>query len=84
MKQGPLAMLQGNRQGEISMALKPTNRGRAERIRINLGDPQEIAYWSKRFGCSPAELKEAVRTVGVVNAEVVCTFIARRKENGIW
>ena len=63
------------------MVLKPTNRGRAERIRINLGDPHEVAYWSKRFGCTAPELEEAVQTVGAV-AESVCTFVARRTRSG--
>jgi hypothetical protein len=75
-------MLQGPQQEEISMALKkPTRRGRAEPIRINLGAPDDVAYWARRFGCTAPELEEAVHTVGV-NAEVVCTLIARRKRSG--
>ena len=82
MEEGAVPMLQGPQQEEISMALKkPTKGGRAEPARINMREPDDVAYWSRRFGCTAPELEEAVQTVGV-NAEVVRTFIAARKVAG--
>ena len=64
------------------MADNPTKRGRrADRIRINLGEPYEVTYWCKQFGCAAPELEEAVQTVGV-NAEVVRAFVAAQKVAG--
>jgi hypothetical protein len=61
------------------MADNPTKRERrADRIRINLGEPYEVTYWCKQFGCTAPELEEAVQNVGI-NAEVVRTFIAARR-----
>jgi Protein of unknown function (DUF3606) len=59
------------------VALNPTTSGSAEHMRINLREPYEVVYWSRRFGCSSAELWEAVDTVGD-DAEDVRTFVARR------
>ena len=44
-------------------------------------EPYEVTYWCRRFACSPEELEDAVKTVGV-NAENVRTFIAARKSAG--
>ena len=61
------------------MADNPTKRGRrADRVRINLGEPYEVTYWCKEFGCTAPELEEAVKTVGIM-AEDVRTFIGARK-----
>ena len=57
------------------MADNLRKRGPAHRVRINMGEPYEVVYWSKRFGCSPAQLWEAVESVGL-DAEIVRTFIA--------
>jgi hypothetical protein len=61
------------------MADNPTKRERrADRIRINLGEPYEVTYWCKQFGCTAPELEETVQNVGI-NAEVVRTFITARR-----
>ena len=44
-------------------------------------EPYELAYWCNRFACSPEELEDAVKAVGV-NAEDVRTFIAAGKTAG--
>jgi hypothetical protein len=48
----------------------PRNRGPADRARINVNEPSELAYWTKRFGCTEQQLKEAVEHVGVKVADV--------------
>ncbi len=42
----------------------------AQRSMINMGDPREISWWSKRFGCSEQQLREAVGQVGDNAAQV--------------
>ncbi len=32
--------------------------------RVNLVDPQDVEYWCREFGCTEAELREAVARVG--------------------
>ena len=44
-------------------------------------EPYELVYWSKQFECTPEELEDAVKTVGVM-AEDVRTFIAAQKVKG--
>lgn len=46
------------------MADDKTNRGPQDRTRINLSEPYEVAYWSKKFGVSSAKLRAAVKMVG--------------------
>lgn len=36
----------------------------ADRGLIDLDDPREVSWWRKRFGCSEAQLREAVAEVG--------------------
>jgi hypothetical protein len=47
-----------------------TNRGAADRSRINIHEDYELRDWSKRLGVSPEELKKAVQQVGT-SAEAV-------------
>jgi len=42
----------------------------AQRDQIELGDPREVNWWSKRFGCSPEQLRQAVDQVGTSAARV--------------
>ena len=37
---------------------------RADRDRINVNEPYELRYWSKKFGVTPVRLKLAVARVG--------------------
>ena len=42
----------------------------AQRGRIDMTNPSEIMYWSKTFGCSEVQLREAVAQVGDSSAMV--------------
>ncbi|MBO4227097.1 DUF3606 domain-containing protein [Bradyrhizobium neotropicale] len=46
------------------MADSKKKRGAGDRARIALGEAYEVAYWSKKFKVTPAELKSAVNKVG--------------------
>lgn len=47
-----------------------SNRGPADRARININEPHEIAYWTQALGCSEEELRRAVDAVGVMARDV--------------
>ena len=40
-------------------------RGPADRSRVNLNEPWEIEWWSKKWSISPERLRAAVAKVGV-------------------
>jgi hypothetical protein len=42
----------------------------ADRSRIEIEDPLEVRYWAGKFGCSEAQLREAVAEVGTSAARV--------------
>ncbi len=42
-----------------------SNRGPQDRSRINVNEDYELDYWSKKFGVTREQLKEAVKAVGV-------------------
>jgi hypothetical protein len=42
----------------------------ADRGLIDLNDPREVSWWSKRFGCSQEQLRSAVSKVGNSAAKV--------------
>jgi len=42
----------------------------ADRGLIDLDDPREVSWWSKRLGCSPQQLRQAVAAVGNSAAQV--------------
>jgi len=46
------------------MADNKKKRGGADRGLIALGEPYEVAYWSKKFKVTPAKLKAAVKKAG--------------------
>lgn len=46
------------------------NTGSPDRDRININEDYELQYWSKKFGVSSNELKEAVKAVGSAVKEV--------------
>jgi Protein of unknown function (DUF3606) len=52
------------------MADDRSKRGPPDRTRINVGEPHEVAYWTKEFGCSEAQLRAAVKAVGPMAASV--------------
>lgn len=42
-----------------------TNRGPQDASRINMHEDYEVAYWTKKFGVTKAELEAAVKKAGV-------------------
>jgi hypothetical protein len=46
------------------MADDKSKPGGQDRSRINTHEDYEVRDWSKKFGVSPEELKEAVKAVG--------------------
>jgi hypothetical protein len=46
------------------------DRGPADRARIALSEPYEISYWTKELGVSADELREIVKRVGPMAADV--------------
>jgi hypothetical protein len=47
-----------------------SNRGPADRSRVNVNESWEVRYWCKEFGCTEEQLREAVKAVGVMAADV--------------
>lgn len=47
-----------------------TKSGGQDRTRINVNEAYELRDWSKKFGVTPEQLKEAVNAVGTNAAEV--------------
>ena len=45
-------------------------RGPADRSRVNLNEPWEIEWWSKKWSISPETLRAAVTKVGVTAKDV--------------
>lgn len=68
LKSTPGASKQANL-GETSMAFVidtvPANRGV-----IDMSNPREIAWWTKRFACNEQQLRDAVEQVGTNAAQV--------------
>jgi hypothetical protein len=52
------------------MADDKSNRGPADRARVNIHEPYEVEYWSKEFGVTPAKLREPVGKHGVMAADI--------------
>jgi len=46
------------------------NRGRPDRIRINVHEEHEVRYWTQELGVSREELERAVKAIGVAAADV--------------
>lgn len=40
------------------------NRGPQDASKVNVGEVWEVAYWTKKFGVTADELKQAVKQVG--------------------
>jgi hypothetical protein len=39
-------------------------KGEQDRIRVSLSEPYEIRYWTKKFGVTAAELRDAIKKDG--------------------
>jgi hypothetical protein len=48
----------------------PNIRGQQDRLRINVHQEHELRYWCKALGCTPDELRELVKRVGPMAADV--------------
>jgi hypothetical protein len=60
------------------MADDKTKRGPADRTRVNINEPYEVAYWCAKWGCTPSELTACVKRVGVMAADVEACLRAKR------
>ncbi|AOB33365.1 hypothetical protein AKI39_03270 [Bordetella sp. H567] len=47
------------------------DRGPRDRARISLEQDHEVRYWTKELGCSPEQLRQAVKDAGSNSAEKV-------------
>jgi hypothetical protein len=47
-----------------------TKRGPADRSRINVHEPYEVEYWTKKFGITEARLRQLVTQHGVMVADI--------------
>ncbi len=45
-------------------------RGPADAERVNVNEQHEVSYWTKKFGCTVPQLKNAVFMVGVMTKDV--------------
>jgi len=52
------------------MADDKSNRGPADRARVNIHEPYEVEDWSKEFGVTPDKLRELVGKHGVMAADI--------------
>jgi len=52
------------------MADDKSNRGPADRARVNIHEPYEVEYWSKEFGVTPDKLRELVGKHGVMATDI--------------
>lgn len=46
------------------------NRGPRDRARVNVNEKWEVEYWTRKFGCTHAQLVQAVSAVGVMVVNV--------------
>jgi hypothetical protein len=47
-----------------------SNRGPADRSRVNVHESWEVRWWCKEFGCTEQQLAAAVKAVGVSAAAI--------------
>lgn len=47
-----------------------SKHGKQDRDRINVNEPHELRHWSKKFGCTEDELRDAVKRAGPMAADV--------------
>jgi hypothetical protein len=55
-----------------------SDKGPADRARINIHEPYEVRYWCEKLGCTKARLEIAVKTAGVMATDVEEYLRARR------
>jgi hypothetical protein len=47
-----------------------TNRGPKDRTRVNVNESWEVKHWCAHFKCTEAQLRTAVKAVGVMVVDV--------------
>lgn len=52
--------------------------GKDDDIRINVRQAWELAYWTRKFGCTRKELRAAVKAVGPMAVAVLRHLRARQ------
>jgi hypothetical protein len=55
---------------EVTMADDKTKKGPADASKVNVHEDYEVRYWSNKFGCTPQQLKDAVKKAGTGAASV--------------
>ena len=60
------------------MADDKSSRSSGDRSRIALGEDYEVQYWTKKFGVSPDQLKDAVAETGTNSAQAVADDLGKR------
>ncbi|RZI83122.1 MAG: DUF3606 domain-containing protein [Rubrivivax sp.] len=53
-------------------------KGAQDRLRINVNEAHELAYWTKELGCTDDELRAAIKSAGVM-ATAVRQHLARQR-----
>ena len=61
------------------MADDLTNRGPRDRNRVDVNEDWELRYWTKKFGCTATELRDAVKSVGTTMADKVEAYLKTQK-----
>jgi hypothetical protein len=61
----------------IRMSDNLTNRGPQDRARVNVNEAHEVRYWTQQLGISEAQLREAVKVVGV-SADAVKKHVGKQ------
>ena len=61
------------------MADDLTNRGPRDRNRVDVNEDWELRYWTKKFGCTGTELRDAVKSVGTTMADKVEAYLKQQK-----
>jgi hypothetical protein len=62
-----------------TMADDPKKNGPEDASRVNIHQEHEVRYWCSKFGCTEAELREAVKAVGT-SAAAVGEYLAKKKK----
>ncbi|ARP84416.1 DUF3606 domain-containing protein [Bordetella genomosp. 8] len=52
-----------------------TDRGPRDRSRIALEEDWEMRYWTKEFGCTPEQLRDAVHKAGSNSVDKVREYL---------
>jgi hypothetical protein len=61
------------------MADDPNKRGPQDRSRVNLSEDYEVRYWTKEFGVSEQELRDAVKKVGSSSQQLAQHFGSKQQ-----